>query len=54
MDKYNSEAKCPKCGNDDVVMAGRIRWTGETLTIRYCRNCRYEWPVKPLGKKEQP
>lgn len=68
MEKYNPDAKCPKCGNDDIssrfIAAGerykvddkgrKGRSYAEEETIkRHCCNCHCEWEETPLDK-EQP
>lgn len=62
MDKYRSDAKCPKCGNDDICdqsiekgqyynLMDKRPWCKSSIIRRHCRNCGYEWEEKPLDEE---
>lgn len=60
MQPFNPEAKCAKCGSDDIhskFCYRRVCWKwpnrieGEQHMHRYCQICRYDWVEAPLDKK---
>lgn len=62
MEKYDPEAKCPKCGNDDISSKfyekgkfdyydGYHQHAEYSFIERHCCRCHYEWKEKPLDKE---
>lgn len=59
---FNAEARCPKCGNDDIHAAWHEAnpWSSyehkdfptaqarQEHICRYCRRCAYRWLESPL------
>ena len=57
MDKFNAEAKCQKCGTDQIatqlIRAGQYRYPGYDgekyeRMLRTCRTCGFFWFELPL------
>lgn len=63
MNPYDPNAKCPKCGGEDVASAFRefvIQGNGTSPTtigvakeniLRTCRRCHFSWPELPLDAR---
>lgn len=67
MKPFDAEAKCPKCGGDDLattfhaasdlthpMAVGRDRCDVHDEHIhRHCRRCGYDWIEAPLDKRDK-